>query len=384
MNVDRDELVSLTAALVGKPSENPPGDERRVVDALLERLDRSPIEFDVETHEALPDRENVVARAGNSDRGSVLLTGHTDVVPAAADDWSGDPYELREEDGHLVGRGAADMKGALATKIVAAESYLASTDDPGEVILAFVVDEEWDGKGTQTLVERGLTADYAIIGEPTRLQTCVAQKGVARYELAVRGVSAHSGTPQEGEDAVLAAGRLLTAFESMNEELETETSHALLAPETITVTEITGGTAPNVVADRATLTVDWRFLPGHDRSPERFDERVSRLIRETDLGADVEVSVERLVFARAGEIDPGHELVETAVESAADVGVESAPVGFNAATDARFLLHDAEIPTVLFGPGSIADDAHTVDESVAVSELEATAKTYRRALDRLL
>lgn len=383
-DISRDELIALTAELVGIASENPPGEEADVATAIAERIEASPVDFELEVSEVLPDRPNVVARAGDPDQGTVLLTGHTDVVPAEADQWSGDPNELREEDGKLIGRGVADMKAALAAKLLASEAYLTGTDDPGEVVLGFVVDEEHLGRGTRAMIEGGIDADAAIVGEPTELDTCVAQKGVARYRVRVEGENAHSGTPDEGTDAIRAAGRLLVALESLDGELRDEWRHELLAPETITVTEIEGGIAPNVVADRVELVADWRFLPGRVTSPDPFDDRIERLVSSTDLEANVDVDIERTVFARSAEIPADDDLVKTVVEAAADASVESEPLGFNAATDARFLVHDADVPTVLFGPGSIENDAHTVDESIAVDSLVATARVYRNALDRLL
>jgi acetylornithine deacetylase/succinyl-diaminopimelate desuccinylase-like protein len=94
--------------------------------------------------------------------------------------------------------------------------------------------------------------------------------------------------------------------------------------------------------------------------------------------------VDRTVFARAAETDPDHPAVAMVLDAARDRGVDAELVGFNAATDARFLVHDAGVPTLHFGPGSITDDAHTVDESVAVDDLVTAAAVYEAALERLL
>ena len=384
MSDHEQKVVDLASELVSRPSENPPGNEAAVAEFLAKRLEDSSVPFDIETREVEPGRPNVVARAGDPSRGSVLLTGHTDVVPANAADWTGDPYTLREADGRVVGRGIADMKGALAAKVLAAESYLTSTEDPGEVVLAFVVDEENQGRGTQTLVADGIEADAAVVGEPTELDVCVAIKGVARYEVIVEGESCHSGQPDEGIDAIRGLARVVERIEEMDARLATETSHALLAPEDVTVTEIEGGIAPNVVADRATATVDWRFLPG-PTDPEAFDERLADALDGISVdGKSIEVTLDRTVFARGGEVDDNHPLVKAVVDAAEAAGVNARPTGFNAATDARFLINDANIPTVHFGPGSIEDDAHTVDESVTAGDLTATVQTYRNALDALL
>lgn len=383
--IDEDELVSLTGALVALPSENPPGDEAAVASLLVDRLESSPVMFDVDRYEVEPGRPNVVARAGDPDRGTVLLTGHMDVVPAGAAAWSGDPYELRRGGDRLVGRGVADMKGSLAAKILAAESFLTGVNDPGEVVLGFVVDEEFQGRGTEAMLDRGVTADWGIIGEPTDLDVCVAEKGVARYDVKVTGLSAHSGRPDRGVNAIDGMRRILDRVERFHDRLEGNASHPLLTSETVTTTEVESAGSPNTVPDRAHATVDWRFLPGSGDDGQAFTDRFVATIDEAKLdGRAVEFSVEQTVFARAREIDADHELVDATVAAASDAGCRSDRVGFNAATDARFLGHDSSIPTVLFGPGSIEDDAHTVDESVRVADLVRTAETYRNLLDRLV
>ena len=146
--VSSKELINLAGTLVGYKSVNPPGDEQRIADFLVDRLERSSAAFSVHRQSVRPGRSNVIARAGDPERGSLLLTGHMDVVPAASGSWRGDPFELHQHEDRLVGRGIADMKGALAAKLLAAEAFLDDADTPGEVILAFVVDEEVGGKGT--------------------------------------------------------------------------------------------------------------------------------------------------------------------------------------------------------------------------------------------
>lgn len=379
----REAVLEAARALISRPSENPPGEEAAVADWLASRLARSPVPFDIRRTPVTPNRSNVIARAGDPTHGSVLLTGHMDVVPADGDGWTTDPYEPTVRDGRLIGRGAADMKGALAAMIVAAEQYHERTDSPGEVILACVVDEEHAGRGTQATVGTGLTADAAIIGEPTDMDVCTAIKGVCRYEVTVSGESCHSGRPDEGTDAIIGLGGLLDRIAAFDAELST-TTHRVLAHEDITVTEVSGGIAPNVVADRAKATIDWRFLPGRT-VPDPFDDRIDDLLSDLTVdGTTFKVSVERTVFARAAEIDSGHPAARSVLDATRSVGLDADIVGFDAATDARFLIHDADIPTIHFGPGSLTRDAHTVDESVAIDDLVDTVSVYRTVLERLL
>jgi acetylornithine deacetylase/succinyl-diaminopimelate desuccinylase family protein len=384
MNADSEvPVVKLTRELVGRASENPPGNERAVAEWIAERLETSSASFSVETTDVFERRPNVVARAGNPERGSLLLAGHTDVVPADESNWTTDPYNPTVRSGRVVGRGTADMKGAIAAMVVAAERYLDSAEDPGEVILAFVVDEEHGGNGMQHLVDDGVSADAAVIGEPTGLNVCTAIKGVARYEVSIHGESCHSGQPDEGQDAMRGLKELLSRIEDLDAALES-TSHEVLAHEDVTVTEVSGGLAPNVVADRADVTIDWRFLPG-TTEPDPFDERLRSTLADLCVNAtEFPVDIDRTVFARAGETEPDHPIVTTVIDAAHENGINAALVGFNAATDARFLIHDAKIPTVHFGPGSITEDAHTVDESIAVSDLTAAVAAYEAILESTL
>lgn len=380
----RTAVLNAALELVSRPSENPPGDEQAVADWVVSRLESSSIPFDVETTTVEPNRPNVVARVGDPERGTVLFTGHMDVVPANAERWTSDPYNPDVRDERLIGRGTVDMKGALAAMIVATEQYYENTDKPGEVILAFVVDEEHTGHGTQTLVEEGIDADMAIVGEPTDMDVCTAIKGVSRYEATVLGESCHSGQPDEGRDAIKGLDELLNRIAALDDDLAVSTSHDVLAHEDVTVTEVVGGVAPNVVADRTKATIDWRFLPG-TTDPEPFDNRIETALADLTVdGTTFDVTLKRTVFARAGETDSDHPVVAVVLEAVRDNDLNTEIVGFNAATDARFLIHDANIPTVHFGPGSITEDAHTVDESVAIDELVATVDVYRTVLDHLL
>ncbi|USZ69905.1 M20 family metallopeptidase (plasmid) [Halorussus salilacus] len=382
-DIDADGLADLLAELVARETVNPPGDEGVLAEYLVERLDDSPVDFDVGVREVHPGRPNVVARAGDPEKGSLLLTGHMDVVPANPDDWTADPFELRREGDRLVGRGTADMKGALAAKLLAAEAFLASHDDPGEVILGFTVDEERGGSGTEALAER-VEADAAIIGEPSRCQVAIAEYGVVGYELTVRGESGHSGRPDRAVNAVDGLRKALDRVEALDDEVRTQ-EHDLLEPgPSVSITEIDGGLAPNVIPDEATATVFWRTLPDIDRDPAVFDDRLADALEGVTLdGEPVDVEFERWLFSAGSEVDRDAAIVRETLDAAREVGIDAEVTGFNAGTDARFLTR-AGIPTLVFGPGSIEDDAHTVDESVALDELVATAETYRGVLERRL
>jgi acetylornithine deacetylase/succinyl-diaminopimelate desuccinylase family protein len=377
----RDLVIRAARNLVARPSENPPGEEQAVANWIRDRLLASPAPFEVSVDAVEPGRPNVVGRVGDPGRGTVLLAGHTDVVPARSGDWTSDPTDPAIRDQRLYGRGTADMKGALAAMIVATEKYVETVPDPGEVVLAFVVDEEQGGSGARALVEDEIDADFAVVGEPTELDVCTAVKGVSRYEVTIHGESTHSGRPDSGQNAVEGLPSLLDRVSRLDSELET-TEHPVLDHGDITVTHVESEDTPNVVSDWVKATVDWRFLPGQ-LNPSSFDERVRAALSDLSYGeTHLDVTVKRTMFARGAEVDSDHQLVATVTEAADDCGIEAGVRGLNGATDARFLIHDASIPTVHFGPGSLTDDAHTVDESVALDDLVAAAHVYRTVLSR--
>ena len=378
------ELVDLLTEIIGRETVNPPGNEGVLAEYFIDRFEASPVKFDIELQEVHPGRPNVIARAGDPAKGSLLLTGHMDVVPASPEDWSENPFELQRENDRLIGRGTADMKGALAAKLVAAEAFLTEYDDTGEVILAFTVDEEVGGSGTEALVEGGVEADAAIIGEPTQLQVAIAEYGAVGYSLTVSGESGHSGRPDLATNAIDALRRVLDRVEALGDEVRTQ-NHELLTPgPSISITEIEGGTAPNVVPDEASATVDWRTLPDRDRAPDGFDEQLRDAIEGATLdGASVDVKFEREFFSAGSAVARDAEITQATLAAAREVGIDATLTGLNAVSDARFLTQ-ADIPTLLFGPGSVEDDAHTVDESITLDALITTAETYREVLERFL
>ena len=383
-NTSETELLELLTELIARETVNPPGNEQALSNYLIDRLDASPIDFDVERQEVHSGRSNVVTRSGDPTKGSILFTGHMDVVPATPTDWSGDPFELRRESDRLIGRGTADMKGALAAKLIATEAFLTEHDDTGEVILAFTVDEEVGSSGTKALVERGIKADAAIIGEPTQLQVAIAEYGAVGYSITVFGESGHSGRPDLAINAIEGLRRVLDRIEVLGNDVKTQ-EHELLEPgPSISITEIKGGSAPNVVPGKATATLDWRTLPDLDREATEFDEQFAAAIEGTTLhGTPVNVEFERGFFSTGSEVDPDAAIVQATLAAAHEAGIDAARVGFNAGSDARFLTQ-AGIPTLLFGPGSVENDAHMVDESITIDALLETAETYRGVLQRFL
>ena len=181
---ERQELTTLLCSLIQHPSENPPGNEKAVALFIADVLRGEGI--DVEVQEAVEERPNVIARLKGQRPGKrLILNGHSDVVPCGAG-WSVEPFAAVIDGDRIIGRGAADMKSGVAAMMYAAiliqrRQYAFN----GEIVLLFNVDEERINLGMEHFLAQGVEADYAVIGEPTSLEICVAHKGVV---LVITGV----------------------------------------------------------------------------------------------------------------------------------------------------------------------------------------------------
>lgn len=248
-------------------------------------------------------KANLLATFGPAVEGGVVLSGHTDVVPAEEPEWTSDPFLLTERDGRLYGRGTTDMKGfvasALALAPAAAEARLVRP-----LHLALSYDEEVGCLGAprmiRDMVEAGLRPEACIVGEPTLLRPAVAHKSVNGFRTRVRGVEAHSSQPHRGAGAIPAAGRLIEAIWRLGEgRRAVADSHSAFDPPwtTVGVGTIRGGTAVNILAGECVFTWEYRALPHEDQDEllrafqTAVDEDVLPALREFAPEAGIETEV---------------------------------------------------------------------------------------------
>jgi succinyl-diaminopimelate desuccinylase len=374
--VDPDEVLGFARALLAAPSENPGGTEDRAAEAaseILADLGASPT-----TIRSDEGRPSVVGGVGTGDGPTLAWNGHLDVVPAGdPSTWAYDPWGGEVVDGRLIGRGSADMKGAIAAALAAAAALRrAGIPLAGTVAFHLAADEEVGGiHGTKVLLERGLLSqDACIVGEPTELQLGLAERGGAWMTATSRGRAAHGSQPHRGVNAITSMSRFLLRLPEALPDRE----HPLVGRPTVNAALIHGGSAPNVVPDRCEVDIDRRTLPGED-DPEAVIAPFARLVdalRTEHPEVDIELSLRE--WTEAAEASPGSAIAEIARRCVADeLGEAPRDVGFTGITDARFYLNDAAIPTVILGPGSL-EVAHTADESVPVDELVAAARVYAR------
>jgi acetylornithine deacetylase len=342
-----DELAELTSRLVELDSVNPAlvpggGGERTIALFVADWCEARGFDVDVVGEE----RASVIARRRGSGGGrSLLLNGHLDTVGVTG---MAAPFEPRLVDGRLYGRGSYDMKGAVAALMLAAADL---PDLRGDVVLTAVADEELASVGTEAVLER-VTADAAIVAEPTDLRVAVAHRGFVGFEIETRGVAAHGSRPDLGVDAIARMGPVLVALEQLDRRLQNGTRHPLAGTGSIHASLIEGGQELSSFPARCVLVGERRTMPGETI------ELVEQELRDLAGDANVRVIAAREPYEASVE-QPFVELVVRAT------GGEE-PVGAAFWTDAA-LIAAAGIPTILCGPAG--EGAHAEEEWVDVGSL---------------
>jgi acetylornithine deacetylase/succinyl-diaminopimelate desuccinylase-like protein len=349
------DLLDFHERAVRTPSHESVGEMRELLVATL----------DAEGHDPrVDDAGNVLAtREGDEPGPHLVLNTHVDTVPPHV------PY--RREGDRIYGRGSCDAKGPLAALL---DAFLAVDPSKGRLTLAVTPDEETLSSGAAAL---DLDADGYVVGEPTGLDVCTAAKGRFDGEVVLRGEAAHAAEPDSGTSAVRAVGPVLDAFDDFDD-VHGPGEHDRLGAPTLTATTIDGGSARNQVPARCVVTFDRRSVP--PETAEGFRAALADHVRErvpVDVDSEVRLADRETPFLEAFATDPDDPLVRELVEaSGGDVR------RFAAATEASYFAADA--PTVVFGPGYLADDegavAHSERECVPVDQLRAAASAVRQTL----
>ena len=309
--------------------------------------------------EIIRSGNNLIGKLGRE--GPVLvLCGHLDTVPPF--------FPPRIHGRKLYGRGAADDKGGLAAVINA----VANTDQErlcGTLLTAFVVDEELRSRGAQEVLPQ-LHADFGIVCEPTNLKIVNGHKGRIVFRIQSVGKRAHASKPELGKNAIVEMAKLVLRLEKIP-----LIQHPELGHETMTVTTIAAGDAVNIVPDLCSIDVDYRYVPPDDASS------VLAMLRANLPEARIEFADDPKNFTRPFYL-PAHKIITWLSESINRSGLEPQTVTMDAGTDAsRF--NEAGIPTVVFGPGGIAQ-AHTSDEWIALREVERASVVFQDLIKRVL
>jgi len=370
------ETVSFLSDLVRTPSPNPPGKYDDVVSVLTETYESYGWEVDVveapgtllDAHDLPHPRPNVLATVTEGDGPTIALNAHFDTVPVEESRWNHEPFGATVEDGRLYGRGATDSKGRIASYTLAARALEAADLLPTDatVVLAITADEETGGHaGAGYVAEEVLAPDYAVV-EGSSETIWHAGCGVLHFRVSVSGEAAHAGSPDNGENAIRVANRVLSAlFDHGDDFAARESEVPGVDGPTCTPGTIDGGTKTNVVPATCSFTVDRRVPPDEDI------EAAERAFRDivAEAAGDASVEVERVLRARPYQFDRDDPHVRALQESAAalldrEVSVE----GTQGFTDARFFAR-AGADCVHFGPGDEGSNAHSADESVDLAQV---------------
>ena len=382
------DLEQVLKDLVALPSVNPMNGETgpeygegRVTDYLEATfLDMG---LPCERQTVTPGRENVFARLDGDPERVVMLEAHQDTVPVQG--MTIPPFDPQVRDGRLYGRGACDVKGGMAAMIGAVAALKdARPEGMPTVLFAGSVNEEhgFDGAAAfpRFFHESGFLPRppaFAIVAEPTDLDTVVAHKGQVRWRIHTEGVAVHSAQPERGVNAIYRMARVVNSLEHWARHGAPALGiHPLCGHTSLSVGTVTGGVGVNVVPDRCTIEIDVRGLPGDD--PMAVRGSVEEHLR-SDPEVDFEVVHDDPFLVGLPLADDGNgplaDALVAAVRQQAGRG-EAVAVPFG--TDAAQFQAEG-IPSVVFGPGSI-EQAHTRDEWIELAQLAVARDAICRAV----
>jgi acetylornithine deacetylase/succinyl-diaminopimelate desuccinylase-like protein len=372
-------IAERVAELVRIPSVNPlhagpkSGDEGEVALGEWMATRAADLGADVTVEDILDGRHNVYARfEGESDH-AITVDVHLDTV--GVEHMTVDPFDGRIEDGRVYGRGSVDTKASLAVVLAVLEEMRSEGKRPVPTVnVVGTISEEMGGligaEGYRDwLLERGQKIDQLVVAEPTMCAPVHGHKGGLGLEITVHGHAAHSSKPHLGQNAISAVARVVAAIDLEQERLSTQQPSTPVGNGTISVTEVSGGLARNIIPDCCTMYAGRRAAPGED--PDAIFEQLSRLVRDAAAPLRVEIEMANGHGSPAFYQDPDTPVVLT-LAALADSTPDTAEYGSNAL---RYPEVAGEI--VVFGPGSI-DQAHQAVEWVDITELDRIANVYRK------
>lgn len=373
------DAAAIAADLIAIPSFSfMPMQEQKVAEHLRTLFAANGV--DAYLQEVVPGRPNVIARIKGGDGPSLMLCGHMDTVPAYD---MADAFTPRVENGVLHGRGACDMKGAVAAMAAAMIAVKKSGAVlAGDLIFAGLVDEEEGGTGAEYIADNGPYADAAIIGEPTDMHVALGHKGLEWIAIDVLGRKVHGGDQAFGVNAIQMAARLVNKIYDEYAPLIKTRTHPVLGSASINIGRIEGGDQPSTVAGACRLLLDRRDVPGETR------ESVYAELRDVCAALHAQdpafcASVYDLMEGKTKKphypycLDAKEPIVQsicTALEESSVAGVLTA---FPAWSDAGTLSAYTHCRPLVCGPGHLGN-AHSVNDSVSVDELRLAAEVYAR------
>ncbi|SOP94730.1 acetylornithine deacetylase [Pseudomonas syringae] len=333
-------------------------------------------------------KANLFASTGPRDVPGVLLSGHTDVVPAAGQAWTMPPFQATLRDGRIYGRGTCDMKGFIALAI---DAMLDAADMPlmRPLQLALSHDEEIGCVGVRRLLDvlhlAPVRPFLCVVGEPTLMQFAVGHKGKASYRTFCRGQEAHSSLAPRAVNAIHLASDFIAELRKSQKQIEQQGARDEgydIPYSTVHIGRIDGGKALNIVPNLCTLEFEYRNLPGDnpDALLEQLRERAEVLVREArQLSGVADIEIEVMNEYPALETHPSVEAVRL-LHAFAEPGTQHIKVSYG--TEGGLFAGRLNVPVVVCGPGSI-EQAHKPDEFIDESQMNAGERFLQSLLGSL-
>ncbi|MGI9862091.1 YgeY family selenium metabolism-linked hydrolase [Moorella naiadis] len=378
----RREVLELTRQLLRIPSLS--GKEKGVAWAVRERMHE--LGYDEARIDGLGNVIGIIR--GRRSGPCLLFDGHMDTVAATGEGWRHDPIGGEVQDGRLYGRGASDMKGALAAMVAAAGFF---AQDQGRnfagslAVVGTVYEECFEGVAAREVFQ-AVRPDYVILGEASELKIKRGQRGRAEIVITTRGRPAHSSNPGAGNNAVYQMVEVISRLRRLEPPV-----HPVLGQGIMELTDIISSPYPgaSVVPDGCRVTFDRRLLVGETRASvlapikgvlqevaatyPGFQGEASFALGEGKCYTGDTITSER--FYPAWLLPDDHELVQQARRGLAAAGLEPALSHYSFCTNGSFYAGEAGVPTIGFGP-SREDQAHVVDEYIELEQLWAAAAGY--------
>lgn len=357
-----------------------------MIAALADLLDAAGARVDL-FHDDTGAKANIFATLGPERDGGIVLSGHTDVVPVADQDWTTEPFLADLRDDRVYGRGSCDMKGFIAACVALAPSF-ASRVKERPLHFAFTYDEETGCFGGQALIQslrdKGLTPGLAIIGEPTSMRVIEGHKGCFEYSTHFHGLAGHGSAPDRGVNAVEYAARYVTRLLDLKDELRARApASSRFDPPwtTINTGGLTGGVAHNVIPSAA--RVDWEMRPVQNSDADFVKQNLRDYCANVLLPAmqavDPDARIDTEMIAEVTGLEPADANEARDIVLELTGGARPDLVAFG--TEAGLFQHYG-LSAVVCGPGSI-EQAHKADEYVSLDQLSQCLDMLDRLGDRL-
>ncbi len=359
--------VELTQTLIRMDTINPPGNEEPAARYLGELLAEAGLQV---SYPRLGDNSTglIALLPGRSSGSPLVFTGHLDTVPVGEAQWDSPPHDAEIKDGHLIGRGASDMKSGIAAMVVTALRLAGDPERGRSLFFIFTAGEETGCEGASQMKESGVLPDDAgaiVVAEPSGNIPFLGHKGAFWLECTAKGKSAHGSMPDLGENAIYTAARAALSLENFFSGADV---HPQFGTPTVNVGTFIGGSKINMVPDSARFRVDLRTVPGLEHA-ELFEEIQGHIGRN--------ISIQRLIDLPGiltPVTDPWIMQVLDSIERIQ--GTRPEPGYVNFFTDASVLTSAlGNPPTLILGPGE-SSQAHQTNEYCVVEKIGQAVEFY--------